>query len=177
MTDRDYNLLKVIISKFIIDIFVNRRLFKAVRLSQGRDEYNGTPPDGRQIHVLLWSLEIWEKLKIVSRRVKATAVRVPRVLIYTPFSVNSPGMVLSRKKPRKPPTNMCVLSNIVTTWSITGTPELQTKDWTKNRSKHWFISITWWYKNIKQWGWMLQQCLRQPSFIGSTCVDRLWIFL
>lgn len=35
-------------------------------------------------------------------------------------------MVLSRTKPRKPPTNMLVVSRMVITWSSTGTPELQT---------------------------------------------------
>lgn len=77
MTDRDYNLLKVIISKFIIDIFVNCRLFKAVRLSQGRDEYNGTPPGGsRKVqgkkHIAVCSPTSWPTDNITSTGTKKT---------------------------------------------------------------------------------------------------------
>lgn len=45
-------------------------------------------------------------LKNEERKIVYRVVLVLRVLIYTPFSLNLPGMVLSKKKPKKPPTNI-----------------------------------------------------------------------
>lgn len=42
----------------------------------------------------------------------------------TIFHFSLPGIVLSRKKPRSPPTNIFVVNNMRNTWSTSLTPEL-----------------------------------------------------
>lgn len=71
------------------------------------------------------------------QKLHGAALRLQRKYFnsITIFPFSLPGIVLSRKKPRKPPTNMWVVSRMCNTWSTSLTPAEHTKI-TKDGKKH-----------------------------------------